>query len=212
MFVNGVEVYSVNLDFWINIEVDFTFTVSRTKCDLIVNGNPYWISSVYSPATVPMFTTVLVCFDVTKLVFKVVPLSDLYSYDVTAQIGLTDYNGCLGALMFARDNEGLVKYLDVWVFHDSEQVWRKDRTCGRIEVNVLSIWHWTKNGKIIGERTDGQLFLFDPETRCVRELLCRGSHGQRFVLQRYTENLTYIEGMKPVKARKRRKMIDDAST
>ncbi|KAK6117993.1 hypothetical protein DH2020_048265 [Rehmannia glutinosa] len=70
MSIAGVEVYSVNSDSWRTIEVDFQFRVLRTTCDVIVNGNPYWLAK-------SDHGEVLVCFDVTKLVFKIVSLSSL---------------------------------------------------------------------------------------------------------------------------------------
>ncbi|KAK6118003.1 hypothetical protein DH2020_048258 [Rehmannia glutinosa] len=210
MGITGVEVYSVNSDSWRTIEVDFQFNVLQTKNVVIVNGNPYWVAKVdRNDSAKSEFSEVLVCFDVTKLVFKIVPLSTLYM-EVEEAVGLVDWNGSLGGLVCTIDNER-VKSVDGWVFDDGEQIWRKDYTFGPIEVNMDRLLWCSKNGKILGERADGKLFVFDPKTGCVKFLFYAAQRPQSFRINRYAESLSYMKGMRQVNARRKRKMVDDAT-
>ncbi|KAL3642449.1 hypothetical protein CASFOL_013264 [Castilleja foliolosa] len=70
MNITSVEIYSVNLGFWITVDVGFHFIWFPTKNDLIVNGNPCWVAWLDDD------NQVLVCFDVLELVLKILPLPD----------------------------------------------------------------------------------------------------------------------------------------
>ncbi|GFP95432.1 hypothetical protein PHJA_001687500 [Phtheirospermum japonicum] len=196
MRINGFELYSVNSGSWRTIEVGFQFGAFQTKSDLIVNGNPYWVAMMDE-------NEVLVCFDVTKLAFEIVSLLTL-DHDEDAEVELVDWNGCLGALVFSRESER-VEYVDVWVFDDVEQIWRKVRTFGPIEMNVYRFLLCLKNGKILGERPDSKLFVFDTETGCVNELFYGARQSEAFEIYGYTESLAYIKGMDKVNVVRGRK-------
>ncbi|KAL6509383.1 hypothetical protein OROGR_022693 [Orobanche gracilis] len=204
MDVDWVDVYSVNSRSWVTVEVDFQFSVFQTKSDVIVNGNPHWVATVNENENGKSGPVeVLICFDVTELVFKVVSLSTLY-HDEEANVELVNWKGCLGALVFASENQR-VESLDVWVFDDVEQIWRNTHTFGPIKKNVYRLLLCWKNGKILGECPDGKLFVFDPETGCVKDLFYGAQQSQTFEIYGYTESLSYVKGMEKEKVRGRKR-------
>ncbi|KAL6524457.1 hypothetical protein OROHE_016128 [Orobanche hederae] len=116
---SGIEVYSVNADSWITINPGFQFSVLHKTNNLIVNGNPYWVGDVDG---IPS----LVWFDVRKMVFK---SHDFHVLEMAH--ALVDWKGSLGVLVSNREREG-VECLDIWVFDDGAQIWRKDHSFGPI--------------------------------------------------------------------------------
>ncbi|KAL3628713.1 hypothetical protein CASFOL_027759 [Castilleja foliolosa] len=186
-----VEVYSSNSDSWSTINVDFQFTVPWFTNNAIVNGSPYWEAMVDGK-------TVLLCFDVRRMVFKIVPLPD-FSYKEFDDCLFVDLKGDLGALVFNRKNDETVLSLDLWVYYDVGKVgWTKNRIFGPIELNVHRFLQCSKNGKILfGEcLEDGKLlFMFDTESGRVKEIVVDGDKNGSFQVHGYTESLAYIKGM-----------------
>ncbi|KAL3642418.1 hypothetical protein CASFOL_013233 [Castilleja foliolosa] len=205
--VKVVEVYSCNSDSWIRMNVDVKFNVIWTASSVNVNGNPYWMARVGEKVRDENW--VIVCFDVTEMVFKFMPFSPLGDID-GGIIRLYEFNGCLGALKFYKDDRGPVESIDVWVFDDSEEIWRKNRSLECIDQFELKyVLQGLENGEIIGER-DGKLFVFEPESRRVKLMVNGGVGLEKLGLCGYTESLVCFKGMKTVKARKttrKRKMI-----
>ncbi|KAL3628834.1 hypothetical protein CASFOL_027880 [Castilleja foliolosa] len=195
IFVSGAEVYSVNSDSWATVDLGFQFIVFENKNDLIVNGNPYWF------AVIDVDDEVLVCFDVTKSVFKIVPLPVFY-LGQDGPVKLVDWKGNLGALSCTVEYE--VSYLDVWVFDDGEQIWRKNHTFGSIKGSVDMFTLCVKNGSLLGEKLDGKRIVFNPANGCVEEIVVDEGRKRPFEVYGYTESLTYIKGMKQVKGRNRK--------
>ncbi|KAL3628738.1 hypothetical protein CASFOL_027784 [Castilleja foliolosa] len=176
MCVSCVEVYSVNSDSWTTIDPDFQFSklkIYRIKNSATVNGNPYWVGKVNA------IEYVLVCFDMSKLVFKIVPLSTL-DYN-EADVEFVDLNGSLGAIVFTWRKT----YVDVWVFHNVEQVWTKSHSVP-IEVKMDRVLRCLKDGRVLGKRPKGQLIVFDSKTKCVKGVF---TVGHDFEINDYTATL-----------------------
>ncbi|PIN15520.1 hypothetical protein CDL12_11834 [Handroanthus impetiginosus] len=205
----GVEVYSANSDSWKTIKVDFQFRVLWTNSDVIVNGNPYWVAKVdENESSKNQLGEVLVWFDVTKLVFKIVPLSSL-DLKEGAQVPLVDWKGSLGAILSNKNMER-VESIDVWVFDDGQKIWTKNHTFGPIEMNVDRFVQCSKNGKkIVGQFRDGKLFVFDPETGLVKKIVIDEAQSYSFWVCGYSESLAYVKGMQQVVVKKEEKDEDE---
>ncbi|KAL3628799.1 hypothetical protein CASFOL_027845 [Castilleja foliolosa] len=189
MCVGCVEVYSVNSDSWTTIDPGFEFSGLWNDSNVIVNGNPYWIVKVDG-------NNVLICFDVSKLVFKIV--LDLSTIDYNKFVEL---NGSLGVLVFTRRNKERIAYVDAWVFDEGEQIWTKSCSVGPIEVKMDMVLRCLKDGRVLGKRPNGQLIVFNSEPKCVKSIF---NVGRNFEIYDYTASMAYIEGMEKVTLRKRR--------
>ncbi|KAL3628777.1 hypothetical protein CASFOL_027823 [Castilleja foliolosa] len=162
-----------------------------------VNGNPYWFGGRVDGKDI------LIGFDMSKLVLKIVPLSTLDDYDDKAKpfvprphVEFVDFNGSLGAIVFPWRNA----YFDVWVFVDVEQVWTKNHSVGPIEVKLNRVLRCLKDGRVLGMRPTGYLIVFNSKTKCVKGLF---NFGYDFEMYDYTTSLVYIQGMEKVRLRKR---------
>ncbi|CAA0826732.1 Unknown protein [Striga hermonthica] len=198
----GVEVYSANSDSWKKIELGFRFKVRSTKNNAIVNGNPYWVAKIDEEKGVEsILGEALVCFDVTKMVFKILPLSG-FSLRGGAEVPLVDWKGSLGAIVCDKNFER-VESLDVWVLDESEKIWTKNHTFGPIELKVDRILQCSNNGMILGECPDGKLFVLDPLSGSVEEIVIdEAQKRSSFVIYGYTESLACVEGMEKVVVKK----------
>ncbi|KAL3642393.1 hypothetical protein CASFOL_013208 [Castilleja foliolosa] len=219
MELTSVEIYSANLDSWSTVDVGFQFSGFKTKNKLIVNGNPYCDAIVEG-------NKVLLCFDVSELVFKIVPLPTIYmmGLDEEAEVDLNglveetgtvtetrtelfDLNGAVGAIVINYEVEysvigysvhsSTIEY--VWVFDDIEGIWRNNHTFGRIEVDVLvdRVLHCTKNEKIL-TLSSRKLLVLDLETGCAKDLIDGARLCNYFGIYGYTESLASINGMEKV--------------
>ncbi|KAL3628800.1 hypothetical protein CASFOL_027846 [Castilleja foliolosa] len=207
MCVSCVKVYSVNSDSWTTIEPGFQFSklkICRNSISAIVNGNPYWVGKIDV-----IKRDVLICFDMSKLVFKIVPLSSLDYNKAEHDIEFVDFNGSVGALVFTWKNrwhnEESVEYVDSWVFDDDEQIWAKSYSVGPIDqVKMKRVLRCLKDGRVLGVRPiePGQMIVFNSETKYVKDLFNVGH--EYFGIYDYTASLVYIEGMEKVKLKKRR--------
>ncbi|KAL3628783.1 hypothetical protein CASFOL_027829 [Castilleja foliolosa] len=199
MGASWVEVYSLNSNSWTTIDPGFQF--SEMWFDLIynsvtVNGNPYWVGNVDEE-----IKHVLICFDMSKLVFKIVPLTSLDYNKAEQAIEFVDLNGSLGALVVSWENEESDEYVDSWVFDVGEQIWTKSHSVGPIQVKTDYVLRSLKDGRILCTNPNGQLIVFNSETKCVKGLF---NVGHDFWVYDYTESLAYIQGMEKVKLKKRR--------
>ncbi|KAL3620321.1 hypothetical protein CASFOL_035233 [Castilleja foliolosa] len=186
MCVSCVEVYSVNSDSWTTIDPGFRFSEVRNRSDVTVNGNPYWVVRVDK-------NDVLICFDMSKLIFKIVPLSTLdYEKVKPVDVDFVDLNGSLGAFVFTWCN-GLV---NVWVFDNVEQVWIKSHSV-KMNRNLRCLKYY----RVLGwpMRPKGQLIVFNSETKFVKNLF---NLVHDFEIYDYTPSLAYIQGMEKVTLRK----------
>ncbi|GFP95435.1 F-box protein cpr30 [Phtheirospermum japonicum] len=190
----GVEVYSGNSGSWTTIGPGFWFRVLTGTSPLIVNGNPYWLAEVDQ-----CLGDYLVCFDVRELVFRTVPISS-FDLDLVDPL-FVEWRGSLGVLVSTIDDDRWrgVKSLDVWVFDDGEQIWRKNRTfVGPCKLNVDLFLACSKNGRVVGKCPDGKLFMFDTETGFANVLFNGARQPKCVEVYPYAESLAYIKGMKPV--------------
>ncbi|KAK6148417.1 hypothetical protein DH2020_019329 [Rehmannia glutinosa] len=193
------------------IKVGFHFRVLWTKNDAIVNGNPYWVAKIDENENAKcQLGEVLVWFDVKKLAFKIVLLSGL-NLGEGSEVPLVDWRGSLAALVCKKNNK-IVESLDVWVFDDSEQIWRNNHTFGPIEVKVDRFLQCSKNWKILGECPNGKLFVFDPSTGRVKEIVIDEARKRSFEIYGYTESLAYIKGMEKVVGYEKCFLIDAGKT
>ncbi|KAL3628781.1 hypothetical protein CASFOL_027827 [Castilleja foliolosa] len=178
MFVSYVEVYSVNSDSWTTIDPGFQFSKVPNRSDATVNGNPYWLVRVDK-------NDVLICFNMSKLVFKIVPLSTLDYNNEKMDVEFADLKGSFGAFVFTWRH----LFVNVWVFDDVEQVWTKSHS---VKMNpVLQCLNYLR---LLGMRQKGQLFV-NSETKCVEGLF---NDGHEFEIYDYTASLAYIQGMEKV--------------
>ncbi|KAL3628806.1 hypothetical protein CASFOL_027852 [Castilleja foliolosa] len=197
--VRRAEVYSVNSDSWTIIDLRFQFSdfwIYRSYSDAIVNGDPYWFAHVNV-----IKKEVLICFDMSKLVFKTVPLSSLDYNEVEQFIRFVDLNGSLGALVFNWKNGERIEYIeyvDCWVFDDGEQIWTKSHRVGPINVKINWFLRSLKDGRVLGKLPNGQLIVFNSETEFVEDLF---NVGHDFEIYEYTASLAYIQGMEKVTLR-----------
>ncbi|KAL3616302.1 hypothetical protein CASFOL_039692 [Castilleja foliolosa] len=217
-----VEIYSVNLDSWIRVDMGFDlFSSFKDKNDLILNGNPYWVTRIDG-------NEVLVCFDMLELVFKIVhvPIIEwMSSLDEEVCYGFktktvtkryvefVDWNGALGALVTDYEvvyntRTGIpysvrVKCVWVWVFDDIERIWRHNHTFGPIDMEVSRVSKCIKNEKILGTLSLSKMCVLDLETGYVKELFDRACLGRySFEAHGYTESLVHINGMEKVVQRR----------
>ncbi|KAL3642427.1 hypothetical protein CASFOL_013242 [Castilleja foliolosa] len=223
--ITSVEIYSVNLDSWITIDVGFQFSWFKPRNHSIVNGNPYWVA-----CSGMNWLEVFVCFDVVEMVFKIVPMPTTYgpglnevgpgvdvdeeTQTTTARyFELVDWNGALGAITYNfkirqadEYDECLERAECVQVFDDIEQIWRNGHTFGPIKVDVDMDIHCSKNEKVLGTLSHDTLFVLDLETGCVKELFL----GRYFKVYAYTESLAaYINGMEKVVVKYEPNDLDD---
>ncbi|KAL3628749.1 hypothetical protein CASFOL_027795 [Castilleja foliolosa] len=192
-FVSCVEVYSVNSDSWTTINPGFRFselTICRIdSCATVnVNGNPYWVGKVEGHKK-----DLLICFDLSKLVLKIVRLSSLDYKRAEHDIDFVDLNGSLGALVFTWKNEERIEYVDSWVFDDGERIWTKSHRVGPIKVKINQFLRSLKDGRVLGKLPNGQLIVFNSETECVEDLF--NVRHDFFEIYEYTASLAYIQGM-----------------
>ncbi|KAL3628963.1 hypothetical protein CASFOL_028009 [Castilleja foliolosa] len=207
-----VDVYSVNSDSWIKIEPGFAIYDCSPRSIVAVNGNPYWVVDVDETQYAKTISAklggvgnyeVLACLDVSKMELKTVPASSGDFCFSSAEHVLADWKGSLGALTCSRNrNNDMVESFNVWVFNDGENVWKKEHSFRvAIEVSLGEILNCSKNGKILGRRTSGELFAFDPETGWVKVYDVQPwSYTGNLVMYTYTETSTKIEGMQLVPA------------
>ncbi|KAL3628772.1 hypothetical protein CASFOL_027818 [Castilleja foliolosa] len=212
MRVSWVEVYSANSDSWTTIDPGFQITklkIYRINNSAIVNGNPYWVVEEGENKNV------LICFDMSKLVFKIVPYMSSLDYNKTKlDIKFVDLNGSLGALVFTCRydtiiayvdawvfGEDTIAYVDAWVFDEGEQIWTKSHSVGPIEVKMNRVLRCLNDGRVLGKRPNGKLTVFNSETKYVRDLF---HVNRRFDIYDYTASLAYIQGMEKVKLKERR--------
>ncbi|KAL3642386.1 hypothetical protein CASFOL_013201 [Castilleja foliolosa] len=225
-----VEIYSANLDSWSIVDVGFQFGGFKDKNDLIVNGNPYWDASVEG-------NKVLLCFDVSELVFKIVPLPTIYMMgldeeadvdldglveetetETETEIDFVDWNGALGAIVINYEIEyrvGACRILSstveyVWVFDDIERIWRNNHTFVPIEVDVevTRPLHCTKTEKIMCEFSVNKMLVLDLETCCGKELFDGAHLRNSFEVFAYTESLAHINGMEKVTVKNEQNDLD----
>ncbi|KAL2243948.1 UNVERIFIED_CONTAM: hypothetical protein Sindi_0512800 [Sesamum indicum] len=90
--------------------------------NVILNGNPYWLAEMDRNEAVRY----LVCFDVSKLLFKTVSLSSL-NLEKEARVRFVDFNGDLGAIVNEENDESQSKTIDFWIYDNAEQMWRAHR-------------------------------------------------------------------------------------
>ncbi|KAL3628739.1 hypothetical protein CASFOL_027785 [Castilleja foliolosa] len=216
-FVSCVEVYSVNSDSWTTIDPGFRFSELwfywlDNNATVNVNGNPYWVGKVDEGGVIEK--DLLICFDMSKLVFKIVPLSSL-DYNMTKlDKKFVDLNGSLGALVFTWKNEEMIEYVDLngsldalvttwkneesieyvdfWVFDDGEQIWTKSHRVGPIKVEMDRVLRILKDGRVLGKLPNGQLIVFNSDTECFEDLFNVGHDF--FEIYEYTASLAYIQG------------------
>ncbi|KAL3628788.1 hypothetical protein CASFOL_027834 [Castilleja foliolosa] len=204
-------VYSANSDSWTTIDPGFEFSklkIYRINNSAIVNGNPYWVVEEGESKNV------LICFDMSKLVFKIVPYLSSLDYNKTKlDIKFVDLNGSLGALVFTCRydtipyvdawvfGEDTIAYVDAWVFDEGEQIWTKSHRVGPIEVKMNRVLRCLNDWRVLGKRPNGKLTVFYSETKCVRDLF---HVNRRFDIYDYTASLAYIQGMEKLILRKRR--------
>ncbi|KAL3628804.1 hypothetical protein CASFOL_027850 [Castilleja foliolosa] len=205
MCVSWVDVYSANLDSWTTIDPGFQFSelwFYWIDNNATVNGNPCWFGKVDK---VGVIEDVLIYFDMSKLVFKIVPLSSLDYNQAELDIKVVDSNGSLGALVFTWGKQEdiywklwnwepreRIEYVDSWVFDDGEQIWTKSHSVGPIKVKMDLVLRSLKDGRVLGVRPNGKLIVFNKETKCVKGLF---NVGHDFEIYDYTESLAYIQGM-----------------
>ncbi|KAL3628768.1 hypothetical protein CASFOL_027814 [Castilleja foliolosa] len=168
MRVSWVEVYSINSDSWTTIDPGFEFSelkIYRINNSAIVNGNPYWVVEEGESKNV------LICFDMSKLVFKIVPYLSSLDYNKAEQnIKFVDLNGSLGALVFNWKNIERIEYVDCWVFDEGEQIWTKSHSVGPIVVKMNWVLRCLNDGRVLGKRPNGKLTVFYSETKFVKDL------------------------------------------
>ncbi|KAL3628729.1 hypothetical protein CASFOL_027775 [Castilleja foliolosa] len=184
-----VEVYSANSNSWKMIHVGFQFSVFQTKNQAIVNGNPYWVANADE-------NDVLVMFDVTKMEFKIVPLTGLnFKKGEHVKVPFVDWKGAIAALVYDKR----VLSLDVWVFDDRRKVWIKNCSFGPIEVKVDRFVQCLKSGEVVGVCNDGKLIVLDADG-VKKKIVIGGADKGKFQICGYTESLAYFKGMEKVKA------------
>ncbi|CAK9159781.1 unnamed protein product [Ilex paraguariensis] len=71
-----VEVYSAKNDSWKMIEVETPFFVSRTRCNAILKGSPYWTGFIRDEEEVSGIREVFVLFDPQNEVFGLCPVPE----------------------------------------------------------------------------------------------------------------------------------------
>ncbi|KAL3628776.1 hypothetical protein CASFOL_027822 [Castilleja foliolosa] len=178
MCVCCVEVYSVNSASWTKIDPGFQFSklkFYRNKNSATVNGNPHWVVKVDE-------NDVLICFDMSKLVFKIVSLSTLDYNKADPDVEFVDLNGSLGAIVFTWRKT----YVDVWVFDEGEQVWRKSHSVPIDQVKMNRVLRSLKDGRVLGMSPERQLIVFNSETKLGKGLF---NVGHDFEIYDYTESL-----------------------
>ncbi|CAK9159780.1 unnamed protein product, partial [Ilex paraguariensis] len=72
------------------------------------------------------------------------------------------------------------------------------RKIGPIPLKVVRLIACCKNGEILAQGTEGKLFLYDPKTNGVKDILIDEVRANSYKGCSYTESLVSIEGMKQV--------------
>ncbi|KAL3628767.1 hypothetical protein CASFOL_027813 [Castilleja foliolosa] len=199
--VSCVEVYSVNSDSWTTIDPGLfsELSISWINNRVTVNGNPCWFGR-----NDVIKDLLIICFDMSKLVFKIVTLSNLDYNKAKQGIEIVDLNGSLGALVVTWkdrwENMERIEYVDYWVYDDGEQIWTKSHSVGPIEVKMNRVLRCLKDGRVLGMQPKGQLIVFNSETKCVKGLF---NVGHKIEIYDYAASLAYIQGMEKVTLRKR---------
>lgn len=151
----------------------------NTKCDVIVNGCPYWsavMDSGYGEREV------IVWFNVINDMIHQAPLPDHGTGNGTK---LVDWKGDV-ALLALKEGNGVV---DVWVLNDNVDGvdwWSKKWSLGPISGGLSCLVGCSRNGQIVGEDGEGNLILFDPETGGVDKFGVDGKTEHKFSVYNYT--------------------------
>ncbi|KAL3628758.1 hypothetical protein CASFOL_027804 [Castilleja foliolosa] len=97
--------------------------------------------------------------------------------------------------------EERIEYVDCWVFDDGEQIWTKSHSVGPIKEKIMNwVLRCLKDGRVLGKRPNGELIVFNSETKCVEDLFYI---GHNFEIYDYTASMAYIKGMEKVTLTKR---------
>ncbi|KAH6756989.1 hypothetical protein C2S53_009223 [Perilla frutescens var. hirtella] len=193
----GAEVYSAKSDSWKTIKIGgLQFRVVSTKNDAIVGGDPYWVAKDVSRKSQ------IVWFDVKKMVFKIVPSSNLELGGEGNVEPLMNWKGSLATILCNEIRESEERgSMHVLVFDKDEKIWNMKHIFGPIEMKIYRCLQCSKSGKIVGVRFDGKLFVFDPESGGVKVVEVEEAQMLSFQIYEYSESLACIDGMEPVKVK-----------
>ncbi|CAK9149436.1 unnamed protein product [Ilex paraguariensis] len=131
----------------------------------MIQGIPYWTGFIIDEDVVCGLREVLVYFDPQNEVFRLWPVPE---YPGVIISGVRELRNGLALLVYSWGEESC-KYVDVWMEDDSKEGLIK--RIGPIPVKVVRLIECTKNGEILAESTEGKLFLYDPKTNRVRDIL-----------------------------------------
>nr|GMD04375.1 F-box/kelch-repeat protein At3g23880-like [Ipomoea batatas]GMD06526.1 F-box/kelch-repeat protein At3g23880-like [Ipomoea batatas]GMD08218.1 F-box/kelch-repeat protein At3g23880-like [Ipomoea batatas] len=185
-----VEVYSYSLDTWKEIEIDFPLKMTKSSCDVILNGFIYWLAekgNVNEKACIA-------AFDMRREVFQQIVVPDALIVK-SHHYSVMNFRGRLGLLVYGSHFE-LQKSLEVWMLEDKRSgvgVWTKNLV---VTMDFQLSFHWgLANGCIVVQNTPNAPFLYDPE-RKERKII--GVNGMIGVLY-------YVESLVSIKKRRTRK-------
>ncbi|KAL3628771.1 hypothetical protein CASFOL_027817 [Castilleja foliolosa] len=186
MCISWVEVYSANSDSWTTIDPGLfsELSISWINNRVTVNGNPCWVGR-----NDVIKDLLIIRFDMSKLVFNIVTLSNLDYNKAKQDIEFVDLNGSLGALVVTWKNrwENIerIEYVDNWVYDDGEQIWTKSHSVP-IEVKMIRVLRCLKDGRVLGMHPKSaynfnlpyllkliepkKKDVFNSETKCVKGL------------------------------------------
>ncbi|KAL3628717.1 hypothetical protein CASFOL_027763 [Castilleja foliolosa] len=165
----SVLVYSANSNSWSKIDLGFHFSVVMCTNNVIVNGCPYWDSWVDEKL-------VLVCFDVRKMVFKILPWPSRYDTEFRRYA----VRGLEGRREYRVDQE-----MQFWI------VGVECVESGWVVGGVCEEWEDCYRGSF----EDGKLYVFDTENGNVVIDEVGNEWWSSYVCGDYTESLAYIKGM-----------------
>ncbi|KAI8554952.1 hypothetical protein RHMOL_Rhmol05G0136000 [Rhododendron molle] len=198
-----VELYSVSTDCWreIEIEVETPFEYLSTRCDTIVNGEPYWSAYFYGDPFVNV-----VWFDVDKEVFREgpqflpEPFVFLQEPFVECLVNFENSVAVLASAVWPPEGKWEDK-ISLWVMEDDSSSWSMKFSAG--PSSFMTLVGCSKKGEILfrlfGEHV---LQLYNPKTQetCNIETDLEGLRIEfekfRFQVSNYTTSLVPIRGFK----------------
>lgn len=183
-----VEVYSLNLGTWKEIEIDFPLNITRRICDVILNGFTYWLVEKGNGNQKPFVAS----FDMRREVFQQIAVPDVVTLE-SQHCSAMDFRGRLGLLVYGSHFE-LKRCLQVWMLEDERSgvgVWTKNFMF-MMEFQISHHWGLT-NGYIVVQNAPNTPFLYDPERKERKIIGVNQMNGA----------LYYVESLVPIKKLRR---------
>ncbi|GMI65279.1 CONSTITUTIVE EXPRESSER OF PR GENES 1, CONSTITUTIVE EXPRESSER OF PR GENES 30 [Hibiscus trionum] len=175
-----VDLYSLNGNSWKEISVPEVSALGNSWYDNHVNGIYYWAASGANDVGY----SCILSFDMVNERFSTLSLPGFNGGGfLEYELLLLNFNGLLGAVTFSW--ETILKSIEIWVMSGS---WTKLFIIESVPGIDMPLGFW-KNGELFFENSDGELVLFDPSTRELKNLGIHTCCKESMSIIAYAESL-----------------------